>query len=165
MTPRTAGPPAALALALLVPLAGCAGNGGPVSDDPTPPTPPTSATPASSPPPLPATAPSGTPVAPADRPTPLSATELPTLRRPTGPPKEPTDTRSTDVVAGRITRGGSGPCYGLVTDDGREYALHGPGMGSFAAGTTVLVTTGPADPAHDCGPGTPASIVKISRVG
>ena len=31
---------------------------------------------------------------------------------------------SVEVVAGRVTRGGSGPCYGLITDDGTEYALY-----------------------------------------
>ncbi|MEU4712322.1 hypothetical protein AB0F73_01425 [Micromonospora purpureochromogenes] len=135
-------------------------------DDPTTPgAPPGSAAAACPPPTSPATTPSGTPAPPADRPTPLSATELPTLRPPSGLPKKPTDNRRTDVVAGRINRGGPGPCYGLVTDDGRQYALHGSGMGSFAAGTTVLVTIGPADPAHDCGPGDAATIVKIEPVG
>ncbi|MEH0822561.1 MULTISPECIES: hypothetical protein [unclassified Micromonospora] len=134
-------------------------------DDPTTPgTPPGSAA-AASPPPTPPGIASGTPVPPADRPTPLSATELPTLPPPTGLPKKPTDNRPTNVVAGRINRGGPGPCYGLVTDDGRQYALHGPGMGSFAAGTTVRVTIAPADPAHDCGPGDAARIVKIDPVG
>ncbi|WP_446212335.1 hypothetical protein [Micromonospora sp. IBSANI012] len=137
-----------------------------MSDDPTTPdTPPASGAAASPPPTRPAVAPSGTPVPPADRPTPLSATDLPTLGPATGLPKKPTDDRPTNVVAGRINRGGSGPCYGLVTDDGRQYALHGPGMGSFVVGTTVLVTIGPADPAHDCGPGDAASIVRISPVG
>ncbi|MGN9802879.1 hypothetical protein [Micromonospora sp. L32] len=136
-----------------------------MSDDPTPVNPPASAGAASPPPSPPATAPSGPPVPSAGRPTPLSAIEPPTLPRPPGPPKKPTDNRVTDVLAGRITRGGSGPCYGLVTDDGREYALHGSGMGVFGTGTTVLVTIAPGDPAHDCGPGTRASIVKISRVG
>ncbi|MFJ6196553.1 hypothetical protein [Micromonospora sp. NPDC092111] len=129
-----------------------------MSDDPTTP-------PATSPPDTPPATASGAPVPPADRPTGLSATALPTRRPPTAPPNHPTDQRKPHLLAGRITRGGSGPCYGLVTDDDREYALHGPGMGTFAAGTTVLVTVGPADPAASCGPGTPASIVKISPVG
>ncbi|MEU1752515.1 hypothetical protein ABZ436_07660 [Micromonospora matsumotoense] len=103
------------------------------------------------------------PAASAGRPAPLSATP-PALRRPTAPPRHPTDQRRPDLLAGRITRGGDGPCYGLVTDDGREYALHGTGMGAFATGTTVLVTVGPADPAATCGPGTPLGIVRISVV-
>ncbi|MET7667819.1 hypothetical protein [Micromonospora luteifusca] len=110
------------------------------------------------------TSPGGsTPSSPAGRPA-RARTPLPTLRPPTGPPRHPTDARKANVLAGRITRGGTGPCYGLVTDDGRQYALHGPGMGSFAVGTTVRVTVGPADQTVDCGPGTPATIVTISRV-
>ncbi|PZG01329.1 hypothetical protein C1I99_07740 [Micromonospora deserti] len=106
------------------------------------------------------------PSAPAGRTRPpLSATTPPTIGAPSGPPSQPTDLRKAGVLAGRITRGCAGPCYGLVTDDGREYALHGPGMGTFATGSWVRVSVGPADPAVDCGPGTPASIVRISPVG
>ncbi|SCG63269.1 hypothetical protein [Micromonospora halophytica] len=135
---------------------------------------PTSTPPATtpvSPPALPTEVPSGTqpppdrPVPSAGRPTPLSATELPTLPPTPTLPKTPTDSRRTDVLAGRIVRGGSGPCYGLVTDDGREYALYGVGMGSYGTETTVKVTISSAVPRIDCGPGIPASIVKISPVG
>ncbi|MCX5068741.1 hypothetical protein OOJ91_23140 [Micromonospora lupini] len=101
---------------------------------------------------------------PSDRPA-RSRIPLPTLRQPTGPPRRPTDARRANVLAGRITRGGDGPCYGLVTDDGRQYALHGTGKGTFAVGTTVRVTVGPPDPTADCGPGTPVTIVDISPVG
>lgn len=108
--------------------------------------------------------PAGRPAPTVGRPAPLSAAPPPTLRRPAAPPRHPTDQRRPDLLAGRITRGGDGPCYGLVTDDGREYALHGTGMGTFATGTTVLVTVGPADPAATCGPGTPVGIVDIRVV-
>ena len=45
------------------------------------------------------------------------------------PPKaaeqsQPTDYIAGDRIGGRVTKGGSGPCYGLVTDDGKQYALH-----------------------------------------
>ena len=46
------------------------------------------------------------------------------MTRPPEPPKTPSDLVPHDVVAGRVTRGGSGPCYGLVTEDGTEYAMH-----------------------------------------
>ncbi|QGN45823.1 hypothetical protein ACN26Y_05710 [Micromonospora sp. WMMD558] len=95
----------------------------------------------------------------------LSSTTLPTMGPPTAPPKRPTDPYRANVLAGRITRGGDGPCYGLTTDDGREYALHGAGVGTFATGTWVRVTIGPATPGVDCGAGIPATIVKISPVG
>ncbi|MEW2383797.1 hypothetical protein AB0873_17160 [Micromonospora sp. NPDC047707] len=95
----------------------------------------------------------------------LSSTTLPTMAPPTAPPKRPTDPYRANVLAGRITRGGDGPCYGLTTDDGREYALQGASVGTFATGTWVRVTIGPATPGVDCGAGIPATIVKISPVG
>lgn len=128
-----------------------------MTDDRTPTAPPTASPTGTRPP-------TTGPAASAGRPAPLSATPPPARRRPTAPPRHPTDQRRPDLLAGRITRGGDGPCYGLVTDDGREYALHGTGMGTFATGTTVLVTVGPADPAATCGPGTPVGIVRISVV-
>lgn len=108
--------------------------------------------------------PSAVPPAGRESPT-TSRTDLPTLRPPTAPPRRPTDAKPTDVLAGRITRGGDGPCYGLVTDDGREYALWGVDQGSFAVGTWVRVTTSPVVPKINCGRGTPASILKIDPVG
>ncbi|WP_245666937.1 hypothetical protein [Micromonospora sediminicola] len=158
MTPRTA-LPAALAVALLA-TAGCAGNGGSVPDEtrPSSPTaPPTSAAPAA--PTTPAADAPAASGAPADRPTPLSATELPTLRRPAGPPKKPTDNRPTGVVAGWITRGGSGPCYGLVDENGREYAVHGPEAGELREGDFVTLRLTSRDRSVDCGPGVPMRVV------
>ncbi|MFC4020995.1 hypothetical protein ACFOW4_24045 [Micromonospora sp. GCM10011542] len=164
MHPRTRTTLTGAGLAALLALAGCAGardGGDAVSAEPTP-----SGTP-SDPAPSAAVAPTGptdpTPSSPAGRPA-RSRTPLPTLGPPTGPPRNPTDARKANVLAGRITRGGDGPCYGLVTDDGRQYALHGPGKGAFADGTTVRVTIGPADPKVDCGAGTPATIVTIDAV-
>ncbi|MEH0971949.1 hypothetical protein V6U77_12525 [Micromonospora sp. CPCC 205546] len=171
-TLRTLGPGVALTLA----LSGCAGsrNGDVVSAEQTPVTPSAGAA-GSDPPAGSADAtPDATGAAPSvPGPTspsgrtgpPLSATRPPTLGPPTAPPRWPSDLRKANVLAGRITRGGAGPCYGLVTDDGREYALHGTDKGTFATGAWVRVTIAPADPAAPCGPGTPASIVKIDPVG
>ncbi|WP_204001869.1 DUF5818 domain-containing protein [Micromonospora lutea] len=94
----------------------------------------------------------------------LSPTEPPLIGTPTAPPSHPTELRKANVLAGRLSRGGSGPCYTLVTDDGREYALHGTGKGTFATGTWVRVTTAPATAEVDCGPGVPVSILKMSPV-
>ncbi|MEU4553993.1 hypothetical protein [Micromonospora violae] len=168
MHPRTRTILTSAGLALALALTGCATdtrNGDTVSAEQDP-----SATPADEPSPS-ATPPTATPPtvapggsSPAGRPT-RSRPPLPTMGPPTGPPREPTDLRKKNLLAGRINRGGDGPCYGLITDDGKQYALHGPGLGTFGVGTVVRVTVGPANPAVDCGPGTPASIVKISTVG
>ncbi|WMF04602.1 hypothetical protein [Micromonospora robiginosa] len=115
--------------------------------------------PAASTPASPGPAASGSPAAPAGRPTPLSATRPPIPRRPAGPPKKPTDARPAGVVAGWITRGGTGPCYGLVDENGREYALHGPDAGELREGAFVSLRLAPGDSAVDCGPGVPMRIV------
>ncbi|MEH0825461.1 MULTISPECIES: hypothetical protein [Micromonospora] len=98
--------------------------------------------------------------APADRPTPLSATDLPTLRRPAGPPKKPTDDRPVGVVAGWITRGGSGPCYGLMDENGTEYAVYGPNAGELRKGDLVTLRLTARDRSVDCGPGIPMRIIE-----
>ncbi|RIV36167.1 hypothetical protein [Micromonospora radicis] len=96
---------------------------------------------------------------------PFPPTGPPLVGSPTAPPSQPTELRRANVLAGRLSHGGDGPCYTLVTDDGREYALYGTGQGSFATGTWVRVTTGPATPGVDCGPGLPVTAVKLSPVG
>ncbi len=148
-----------MALALLMPLAGCAReNGDIVAEDRTPPAADSPVSRAPSEPADPAASPSGAPVPSADRPTPLSRILSPKPRIPTLP-KEPTDNRPTDVIAGRITRGGTGPCYGLTTLDGIEYALHGTAAGELATGSFVTLRVAPPTSPVDCGPGIARSIV------
>ncbi|WP_319459753.1 hypothetical protein [Micromonospora sp. RTP1Z1] len=162
-TTRTTAPYASLAAVLALTLAGCTRpeNGDAVSarQDPST-TPPSTGEPVTAPPGEPSA------VAPSGRTSPpLSSTDLPTLRPPSGPPEHPTDLRRADVFAGRISRGGSGPCYGLVTDDGHEYALHGENLGTWGTGTWVRVTIGPPTSNADCGPGIRADLIKINPVG
>lgn len=101
---------------------------------------------------------------------------LPSLP-PARPPRKPTDNQPTDRLAGRVTRGGTGPCYGVTTDDGREYALHGPAVGPLRTGGYVRLRiaamptdgSGPptadgGSPGVDCGSGIPARIVSVEPV-
>jgi hypothetical protein len=81
------------------------------------------------------------------------------------PPSSPTDPQPHDVVAGQVVRGGAGPCYGVVTDDGKLYAVHSPSTGELAVGTTVLVKIGSPGADVDCGPGEPISASRIHTVG
>ncbi len=60
------------------------------------------------------------------------------------PPSTPSDPQPVDLVAGRVVRGGAGPCYGVKTDDGKLYAVHSTSAGELEVGTTVLVKLGPA---------------------
>ncbi|MGW0432402.1 hypothetical protein ACWDV4_07630 [Micromonospora sp. NPDC003197] len=91
-------------------------------------------------------------------------TVRPSGASPSVPPKKPTDEQATDRIAGRVTRGGSGPCYGVVTDDGKEYALYGSDVGTLQVDSFVRVTIAPLLLRISCGPGTHASIVELSVV-
>jgi hypothetical protein len=96
----------------------------------------------------------------------ISASDPPTLSPPAAPPTSPSDPRPPkDVLVGRIVRGGSGPCYGLETDEGKQYALYSDAGMSLDVGTTVRVQTAPLQLKIDCGPGEHLSAVKIDRVG
>ncbi|MEV7329590.1 hypothetical protein [Micromonospora sp. NPDC093244] len=110
-------------------------------------------------------APTGSPftVPPPGRtaPPPLSRTVRPSLPAAPKPPKPtgPTDKRASDLVSGHITRGGSGPCYGLVSEDGIEYAVHGTGFGKLTEGSFVTLRVISRSSEVDCGPGVRVSIV------
>lgn len=88
---------------------------------------------------------------------------LPTLTQPTAPPSDPTDRiKKTDVVVGTVTRGGTGPCYGLTTDDGRQYALYEAAGRELVKGTRMTVTTTPSRLRINCGEGTLVEITAIA---
>ncbi len=70
------------------------------------------------------------------------------------PPQHPTDAiKDTDRVVGTVIRGGSGPCYGLVTDDGVEYALHSDSGTTLTKGVRVDARIKPSRLRIDCGSG------------
>lgn len=121
-----------------------------MGDNPTPQSPPAqSHTP-------PSPTPSATP--------PLSTTPPPTLDTPGAPPKSPTDQRVKDILVGRVTKGGTGPCYGMVTDDGKEYALYSTAGTALAKGDTIRVRYAPLRLKIYCGPGEHVSALDISIV-
>jgi len=74
--------------------------------------------------------------------------------RPSGPPSEPTDNdKPTGWIVGTVTAGGTGPCYGLVTDEGVPYALHSTAGLRLEKGSRVRVKGTPAKIRIYCGPG------------
>ena len=95
---------------------------------------------------------------------PSSGTDLPTLRPPTGPPKSPTDQLPTDLIVGTVTAGGRGPCYGMETNDGKQYALYGTDGVLLSRGDTVRVKVKPLQLMIYCGPGEHVAIVKLEIV-
>jgi hypothetical protein len=56
-------------------------------------------------------------------------------------------------VVGTITTGGTGPCYGLETDEGTQYALYSTAGTSLTRGTRVRINTRMAKVKIYCGPG------------
>jgi hypothetical protein len=78
----------------------------------------------------------------------------PAITEKTGPPRDPTDSiKKTNLVVGVVTRGGSGPCFGVRTDDGTDYALYSVNPLTLTHGTYVKVRTRTAKVRIDCGPG------------
>ncbi|GID95490.1 hypothetical protein Adi01nite_49020 [Amorphoplanes digitatis] len=79
---------------------------------------------------------------------------LPTQPRPTAPPSEPTDAfQQNDLIVGTVNRGGSGPCYGLITDDGKQFALYENRGRELVKGTRIQVRAEPSLLRIDCGTG------------
>jgi hypothetical protein len=95
----------------------------------------------------------------------LSATDPPVIGKPTGPPKEPTDLiKKTDRVTGVVTRGGSGPCFGMQTDDGVEYALHSSQARSLTKGSRITAQVKPSMLRINCGSGRLVEIQAVEPV-
>jgi hypothetical protein len=96
---------------------------------------------------------------------PMSSTDLPTLRPPSGPPRTPSDQVPVGWLTGTVTAGGTGPCYGLETDDGAQYAVYGDQGWTLRRGERVRVRVEPLRLKIYCGPGTHVSMLELRRPG
>ncbi|GAA3937138.1 hypothetical protein Aau02nite_79130 [Amorphoplanes auranticolor] len=95
----------------------------------------------------------------------VTVSALPTLTPPTGPPSEPTDDfKPTEIVVGTVNRGGDGPCYGLVTDDGVQYALYEAKGRTLTRGIRIEVDATPSRLRIDCGTGTLVEVKALTPV-
>jgi hypothetical protein len=84
----------------------------------------------------------------------------------TKPAKDPSDRiKKTDTVAGMVTKGGSGPCYGIMTDDGTQYALHSTAKLELPKGKYVKVRAVPSASRIYCGPGKLLDLIQVDSVG
>jgi hypothetical protein len=91
---------------------------------------------------------------------------LPTLSRPTAPPSEPTDDiKATELIVGTVNRGGSGPCYGLVTDDGVQYALYEAKGRALTIGIRIKADVSASMLDIACGAGTLVEVKTLTPVG
>jgi hypothetical protein len=90
---------------------------------------------------------------------------LPTSSRPTAPPSEPTDDiKATELIVGTINRGGSGPCYGLITDDGVQYALYEAKGRALTIGIRIKADVSPSLMDIACGAGTLVEVETLTPV-
>ena len=94
----------------------------------------------------------------APAPTPVSSPDVavpPSISVDSGrPPLDPTDRiKDTSWVVGMVTADSSGPCYGLVTDDGTRYALHAIDGTKLVKGVRMRIRTERAKGRAECGPG------------
>ncbi|GIF74058.1 hypothetical protein Asi02nite_35760 [Asanoa siamensis] len=104
---------------------------------------------------------SDSPVAPSGRT--ASPTPPPTLPPPKVGPSTPSDYRAGDIIAGRVVKGGSGPCYAVVNDDNQRFALHNDSGLVLEEGTYITATVAPLRAKIDCGEGTPYALVSFKR--
>ena len=83
----------------------------------------------------------------------------------TKPAKDPTDRiKSTDVITGMVTKCGSGPCYGITTDDGTQYALHSTAKFQLPKGKYAKVRAVPSDLRIYCGPGKLLDLIHVDSI-
>jgi hypothetical protein len=95
----------------------------------------------------------------------VSAAPSPILVRPSAPPRDPTDdSKATTVIVGTVNRGGDGPCYGLSTDDGVQYALYEAKGRALPAGIRITVDALPSRLRIDCGPGTLVEVKTLTAL-
>jgi hypothetical protein len=85
---------------------------------------------------------------------PSSAGAVPRPITPSAPPNGFTDQNKPDGwIVGTVTAGGTGPCYGLETDEGVQYALYSTAGIRLDRGTRVRVKGTPSRLRIYCGPG------------
>lgn len=68
-------------------------------------------------------------------------------------------------VEGKVTRGGTGPCYGLLDLNGVEYAMYSAEGRKLAAGDRIRAQLKPATLRIHCGAGKPVQADAIQPLG
>ncbi|MEV6600359.1 hypothetical protein AB0M36_26445 [Actinoplanes sp. NPDC051346] len=111
-------------------------------------------------------APSAVPSSPQATPHNSVATGAPPgVRKPPGIPKTPTDIiKSPGWTEGWITRGGTGPCYGLADVDGKPYAVYSDAGTPLMKGAHVRVRLVPSELRINCGEGTQMQMEAVEQI-
>jgi len=129
---------------------------------------PPSASISPSPSPSPSAAPSVSPSPSAAPSAPVNSVPTgppPGAKKPSGIPKTPTDKiESPGWTEGWITRGGAGPCYGLVDNDGKPYAIYSDAGTELKKGEYVRARLVPARLRISCGEGAQMQMQAVERI-
>ena len=81
------------------------------------------------------------------------------------PPRSATDNyKPTPWIVGTVTAGGTGPCYGLITDEGVRYALHSTAGTRLDQGARIRIKGRPSQLRIDCGEGALLELTAVSPV-
>ncbi|MFI5494329.1 hypothetical protein [Actinoplanes sp. NPDC051859] len=128
------------------------------------PAPPSAAPSASSAAP-PAVPPADVTTPPAVAPTTVGTGAPPGVRKPPAIPKTPTDTNPyAGWTEGYITRGGTGPCYGLADLDGKPYAIYSDAGTPLMKGAHIRAKLVPATLRINCGEGTQVQMEAVEQL-
>ena len=68
-------------------------------------------------------------------------------------------------IEGSVTKGGAGPCFGLKSDDGVQYAMHSTEARTLKLGDRVRVQVTPSRLRISCGDGTQVQLQDIEALG
>ncbi len=79
-------------------------------------------------------------------------------------PSTPSDYIEGDTIGGRVVKGGSGPCYAVVNDDNRRFALHNDAGLALEEGSYITAKVAPLRAKIDCGEGTPYELISFKRL-
>jgi hypothetical protein len=81
--------------------------------------------------------------------------------RPGGRPAPPVLEVAPPWIQGKVSRGGSGPCYGFVTTDGVTYAVYSTTNFKLTNGQRIRARLTPGRTPVSCGAGKPARLVHL----
>jgi hypothetical protein len=82
----------------------------------------------------------------------------------TSAPSSATVEGQTGTVEGTVTRGGSGPCFGLRGTDGVDYSLYVAGATVLDVGDRIRVEAVPMKLRISCGPGKSVQAARVERL-
>ncbi|GID30108.1 hypothetical protein [Paractinoplanes brasiliensis] len=115
----------------------------------------------------PSAEPGATPPGAADNPVPAGQ-PADSEASPLPPPSRPAAIASPDLSALRVgsitatvTKGGGGPCYGLLSEDGVAWSVYSKKSVPIAKGDHVQARITPGKTPVDCGSGRPATLDRI----